>query len=118
MINTPAIVFVGGLMLSNGFMTFAWYGHRKSLGGTPWFVAAIISWGIAFFEYMSQVPANRAGHTLFNVAQLKIVQKVISLTVFVPFAIFYMRKKPSLNYLYAGFCLLGAVFLIFRAPAQ
>lgn len=118
MINTPAIVFVGGLMLSNGFKTFAWYGHRKSLGGTPWFVAAIISWGIAFFEYMIQVPANRAGHTLFNVAQLKIVQKVISLTVFVPFAIFYMRKKPSLNYLYAGFCLLGAVFFIFRAPAQ
>ncbi len=118
MINTPAIVFVGGLMLSNVFKTFAWYGHRKSLGGMPWIVAAIISWGIAFFEYMIQVPANRAGHTLFNVAQLKIVQKVISLTVFVPFAIFYMREKSSQNYLYAGFCLLGAVFFIFRAPAQ
>ena len=118
MINTPAIVFVGGLMLSNVFKTFAWYGHRKSLGGMPWFVAAIISWGIAFFDYMIQVPANRAGHTLFNVAQLKIVQKVISSTVFVPFAIFYMRGKPSLNYLYADFCLLGAVFFIFRAPAQ
>ena len=118
MINTPAIVFVGGLMLSNVFKNFAWYGHRKSLGGMPWIVAAIISWGIAFFDYMIQVPANRAGHLLFNVAQLKIVQKVISPTVFVPFAIFYMRDKPSLNYLYAGFCLLGAVFFIFRAPAQ
>ena len=118
MINTPAIVFVGGLMLSNVFMNFAWYGHLKSLGGMPWIVAAIISWGTAFFEYMIQVPANRAGHTLFNVAQLKIVQKVISLTVFVPFAIFYMREKSSQNYLYAGFCLLGAEFFIFRAPAQ
>ena len=118
MINTPAIVFVGGLMLSNVFMNFAWYGHRKSLGGTPWFVAAITSLGNSFFDYMIQVPANRAGHLLFNVAQLKIVQKVISPTVFVPFAIFYMRDKPSLNYLYAGFCLLGAAFFIFRAPAQ
>ena len=118
MINTPAIVFAGGLMLSNVFKTFALYWHRKSLGGTPWFVAAITSWGIAFFDYMIQVPANRAGHLLFNVAQLKIVQKVITLTVFVPFAIFYMHEKPSLNYLYAGFCLLGAVFFIFRAPAQ
>ena len=105
-------------MLSNVFKTFAWYRHRKSLGGMPWIVAAIISWGIAFFDYMIQVPANRAGHLLFNVAQLKIVQKVISPTVFVPFAIFYMRDKPSLNYLYAGFCLLGAAFFIFRAPAQ
>ena len=118
MLNTPAIVFVGGLMLSNVFKTFAWYRHRKSLGGMPWVVAAITSWGTAFFDYMIQVPANRAGHLLFNVAQLKIVQKVISPTVFVPFAIFYMRDKPSLNYLYAGFCLLGAAFFIFRAPAQ
>lgn len=118
MTNISAIIFVGGLMLSNVFMTFAWYGHLKSLSDTPWFVAALISWGIAFFEYMIQVPANRARHMLFNVAQLKIVQEVISLTVFVPFAIFYLREKPSLNYLYAGICLLGAVFFIFRTPAS
>lgn len=118
MTNISAIVFVGGLMLSNVFRTFAWYGHLKSLSDTPWFVAALISWCIAFFEYMIQVPANRAGHMLFNVAQLKIVQEVISLTVFVPFAIFYLREKPSLNYLYAGICLLGAVFFIFRTLAS
>src|SRR6478735_8245852 len=98
------------LLLSNVFMTFAWYGHLKTLGSKPLYVAILVSWGIAFFEYCLQVPANRNGFQHFNLAQLKIIQEVITLLVFVVFSVFYMKEKPQLNLLWAGFCLLGAVF--------
>ena len=103
------------LSVSNVFMTFAWYGHLKNLNHKPWIMAAIISWGIALFEYLLQVPANRIGHQSLTVGQLKILQEVISVSVFVPFSIFFMREKISLDYLWAGLCILGAVFFIFRA---
>ena len=103
------------LTLSNVFMTFAWYAHLKELGHKPWIVAALFSWGIAFFEYMLQVPGNRIGFTVLSVAQLKIVQEVITLTVFVPFAVFYLKEPIKLDYLWAGLCILGAVFFIFRS---
>ncbi len=96
-------------------MTFAWYGHLKNLSGRPWIVAALVSWGIALFEYLLQVPANRIGHSVMNLGQLKILQEVITLSVFVPFAVFYMKEKLTLDYLWAGMCLLGAVFFLFRA---
>ena len=102
------------LGFSNVFMTFAWYAHLRNLAHRPWFVAALASWGIAFFEYMIQVPANRIGHSVMNVGQLKILQEVVTLSVFVPFSIFYLREKMDLDYLWAGFCLLGAVFFLFR----
>jgi uncharacterized protein (DUF486 family) len=102
------------LTLSNVFMTFAWYGHLKNMAHRPWFVAAIVSWGIALFEYLIQVPANRTGSQVLNVGQLKILQEVITLTVFVPFAWIYLKEKPSLDYLWAGLCLLGAAFFMFR----
>lgn len=102
------------LVLSNVFMTFAWYGHLKHLNSKPWFVAALISWGIAFFEYMLQVPANRIGHTALTLGQLKIIQEVITLSVFIPFSVFYMQEGMKLNYLWAGLCLIGAVYFIFR----
>ena len=102
------------LTLSNVFMTFAWYGHLKHLNSKPWFVAALISWGIAFFEYMLQVPANRIGHTALTLGQLKIIQEVITLSVFIPFSVFYMQEGMTLNYLWAGLCLIGAVYFIFR----
>jgi uncharacterized protein (DUF486 family) len=102
------------LSLSNVFMTFAWYAHLKNLGGRPWFVAAIISWGIAFFEYLLQVPANRIGYTVMSLPQLKILQEVITLSVFVPFALLYMQQPIKLDYLWAAFCILGAVYFIFR----
>jgi uncharacterized protein (DUF486 family) len=105
---------VGLLALSNVFMTFAWYAHLKELGGKPWFVAALASWGIAFFEYMLQVPANRIGYTVFSIAQLKILQEVVTLTVFVPFAVFYLREPLKLDYLWAGLCMVGAVYFMFR----
>lgn len=95
-------------------MTFAWYAHLKNLADKPWLIAALVSWGIAFFEYLLQVPANRIGHEVINVAQLKILQEVITLTVFVPFAIFYMKEKITWDYLWAGLCLLGAVFFLVR----
>jgi hypothetical protein len=104
----------GLLALSNIFMTFAWYAHLKNLSGSPWFVAAFISWGIALFEYIIQVPANRIGYTELNLSQLKILQEVIALTVFVPFALLYMKQPVTLDYLWAGLCLLGAVYFIFR----
>ena len=113
----PSMQTVGLLILSNIFMTFAWYGHLKNLSSKPWYIAAMVGWGIALFEYLLQVPANRIGHTMFNLAQLKILQEVITLAVFVPFAIFYMGEKLSWNYLCAGICLLGAVFFIFREGA-
>ncbi len=102
------------LMLSNVFMTFAWYAHLKNLRTAPWYVAVMVSWGVAFFEYMLQVPANRAGYGTFNLGQLKILQEVIALSVFVPFAVFYMGTPLKLDYLWAGCCLAGAVFFIFR----
>lgn len=107
----------GLLILSNLFMTFAWYGHLKNLQNRPWFVAAVISWGIALFEYLLQVPANRIGYTTYSLGQLKMLQEVITLGVFVPFAVFYMRQPLRLDYLWAALCLLGAVYFIFRQPA-
>jgi len=106
---------IGLLTLSNVFMTFAWYAHLKELSTRPWIVAALISWGIAFFEYMLQVPANRIGHTMLSVAQLKILQEAITLTVFVPFAFFYLKEPLKLDYLWAALCILGAVYFIFRS---
>src|SRR3954468_4433051 len=105
---------VGLLMLSNTFMLFAWYGHLKTLGGRPWYVAAVVSWAIALFEYLLQVPANRIGFTAFSLAQLKIIQEVVTLVVFVPFALLYMRQPIKLDYLWASFCLAGAVYFVFR----
>jgi uncharacterized protein (DUF486 family) len=102
------------LAASNLFMTFAWYGHLKNLNSKPWWIAALVSWGIALFEYLIQVPANRIGFTAMNLAQLKILQEVITLAVFVPFAVLYMGHEIKMNYLYAGLCLLGAVYFIFR----
>lgn len=102
------------LTASNIFMTFAWYGHLKNLASKPWYVAALISWGIALFEYLLQVPANRIGHTELEVGQLKIMQEAITLTVFVPFAILYLKEPVRLNYLWAALCLCGAVYFVFR----
>ncbi len=102
------------LILSNIFMTFAWYGHLKELGNKPWYIAAILSWLIAFFEYMIQVPANRIGYATLTLPQLKIIQELITLLVFVPFSIYYMNQPIKLDYLWAGFCMLGAVYFIFR----
>lgn len=102
------------LTLSNVFMTFAWYAHLKEMSTKPWFVAALASWGIALFEYLLQVPANRIGYTMFSVAQLKILQEAITLTVFVPFAVFYLKEPLKLDYLWAGLCLMGAVYFMFR----
>lgn len=102
------------LALSNVFMTFAWYAHLKNLKAAPWYIAVAVSWGIAFFEYLIQVPANRMGYGTFSLGQLKIMQEVITLAVFVPFAVYYMGQPLKLDYLWAGFCLAGAVFFIFR----
>ncbi|KAB2899560.1 MAG: DMT family protein [Burkholderiaceae bacterium] len=102
------------LVASNVFMTFAWYGHLKSLSSSPWYIAALVSWGIALFEYLLQVPANRIGHAQFDVGQLKILQEVITLSVFVPFAVFYMGQSLKWDYLWAGLCMVGAVYFIFR----
>jgi len=96
-------------------MTFAWYGHLKNLSGSKWYIAALVSWGIALFEYLLQVPANRIGYTELSLSQLKIMQEIITLSVFVPFAVFYMRQPLKLDYLWAGLCLLGAVYFIFRS---
>jgi uncharacterized protein (DUF486 family) len=102
------------LVVSNVFMTFAWYAHLRDLNGRAWIVAALISWGIAFFEYLLQVPANRIGRTELELGQLKIIQEVITLTVFVPFAWLYMREPVRLNYLWAALCMCAAVFFVFR----
>ena len=109
-----ALKTVALLMISNTFMTFAWYGHLKNLGSKPWIIAAVVSWGIAFFEYLFQVPANRVGFTMFSLPQLKIMQEVITLAIFVPFALLYMKQPLSWNYLWASCCLGGAVYFIFR----
>jgi hypothetical protein len=103
------------LILSNVFMTFAWYAHLKKLSHRPWWVAALISWSIALFEYLLQVPANRIGYRELTLPQLKIMQEVITLSVFVPFTLFYMRQPIKLDYVWAGGCLLGAVYFVFRA---
>lgn len=103
------------LAISNVFMTFAWYAHLRDLKSKPWFIAAFLSWGVALVEYMFQVPANRIGHTAFNVSQLKILQEVISLSVFIPFAVLYLREPIKLDYLWAGLCMLGAVYFMFRS---
>lgn len=105
------------LIASNVFMTFAWYAHLRELGGRPWYVAVLVSWAIAFFEYSLQVPANRIGYTALSLPQLKILQEAITLSVFVPFALFYMRQPLKLDYLYAALCLVGAVYFVFRSPA-
>lgn len=103
------------LVASNVFMTFAWYGHLRSLAHQAWYVAALASWGIALFEYLLQVPANRIGHTQFNVGQLKILQEVITLSVFVPFSIWFLREPIRLDYLWAALCMCAAVFFVFRS---
>lgn len=103
------------LLLSNVFMTFAWYAHLRNLSQKPWYVAAIVSWGIALFEYLLQVPANRIGYTALSLGQLKILQEVITLAVFVPFAVVYMRQPLKMDYVWAGLCLLGAVYFVFRS---
>ena len=105
------------LTASNVFMTFAWYAHLKNLADRPWYIAAFISWGIALFEYLLQVPANRIGYTQMSLPQLKVLQEVITLSVFVPFAAFYMQKPVKLDYLWAGLCMLGAVYFVFRSPS-
>ncbi|MFZ6771229.1 DMT family protein [Undibacterium sp. SXout7W] len=111
----PVIVQTTGLLImSNVFMTIAWYGHLKNLSGKAWWVAALISWSIALFEYLLQVPANRIGYTAYSLAQLKILQEALTLIVFVPFAMFYMGQPFKLDYVWAGLCLVGAVYFIFR----
>ena len=102
------------LTASNVFMTFAWYGHLKNMQSKAWFVAAIVSWGIALFEYLLQVPANRIGSSELSLAQLKIMQEVITLLVFIPFVVLYMKQPIKLDYLWAALCMLGAVYFIFR----
>ena len=109
------ISFIGLLMLSNVFMTFAWYAHLKNLSSKPWWIAVFASWGIALLEYAFQVPANRIGFEYFSLGQLKITQEVITLAVFVPFAVFYMGEPFKTDYIWAGLCLLGAVYFMFRA---
>jgi uncharacterized protein (DUF486 family) len=115
--NLPLPLQTFGLLaLSNIFMTFAWYGHLKSLSAKPWIVVALVSWGIALFEYLLQVPANRIGYAGgYTLAQLKIAQEVITLAIFVPFAVFYMQQPLKWDYLWAGLCLVGAVYFIFRS---
>ncbi|MEZ5659341.1 MAG: DMT family protein [Burkholderiaceae bacterium] len=105
---------VGLLAISNLFMSFAWYAHLRELGGRPWWIAVLVSWGVALFEYLFQVPANRIGYTAFGIGQLKILQEVVTLTVFVPFAVLYMREPLKLDYLWAALCLVGAVYFVFR----
>ena len=111
----PILISASVLVCSNVFMTFAWYAHLKQLNHKSWLIAALVSWGIALFEYLLQVPANRIGYQSLNVGQLKIMQEVIALTVFVPFSVYYLKEPLKLDYLWAGLCILGAVFFIFRA---
>ena len=105
---------VGLLVLSNVFMTFAWYAHLKNLNDRPWYIAALLSWGIALFEYLLQVPANRIGYTTLSLGQLKIIQEAITLAVFVPFAVLYMKQPLRLDFLWAALCICGAVYFVFR----
>ena len=113
------VVYKAALLLvcSNVFMTFAWYAHLRNLADRPWYLAAVVSWGIALFEYLLQVPANRIGYTVMSLAQLKILQEAVTLAVFVPFAVVYMRQPLKLDYIWAALCIVGAVYFIFRSPA-
>jgi uncharacterized protein (DUF486 family) len=114
--QVPAVLTANLLLVaSNIFMTFAWYAHLKNLSERPWYIAALASWAIALFEYLLQVPANRIGHTQLSVSQLKIMQEVITLAVFAPFAVVYLHEPLKLNFLWAGLCLLGAVYFMFRS---
>ena len=113
--NIPIVLRTAGLLaLSNVFMTFAWYAHLKHLSARPWYVAALVSWGIALFEYLLQVPANRIGYSALTLGQLKIIQEAITLVVFIPFAVIYMRQPLRLDFLWAAMCICGAVFFVFR----
>jgi uncharacterized protein (DUF486 family) len=113
----PVVIQTGILLaMANVFMTFAWYAHLKNLSSKPWWIAALASWSIALFEYLLQVPANRIGHSELSLGQLKILQEIITLLVFVPFVVLYMREPLKLDYLWAGLCILGAVYFIFRSP--
>ena len=112
---SPQLTTIALLLCSNVFMTFAWYAHLKNLADKPWIVAALLSWGVALFEYLFQVPANRIGHQVMTVGQLKILQEVITLLVFVPFSLLDLRERLTLDYLWAGLCILGAVFFMFRS---
>lgn len=112
----PVIANIGLLIVSNVFMTFAWYAHLKNLNNKPWIIAALVSWGIALFEYLFQVPANRIGYSVLSLGQLKVIQEVITLSVFVPFAFLYMKEPLKLDYVWAGCCLVGAVYFMFRSP--
>jgi hypothetical protein len=112
---SPIALSAALLVASNVFMTFAWYAHLKNLSSKPWWIAALASWGIALLEYLLQVPANRIGYTQLSLAQLKIMQEIITLVVFVPFAIFYMHQPLKLDYLWAALCIVGAVYFVFRA---
>ena len=112
----PILLTIVLLSLSNVFMTFAWYAHLKTLHQRAWWIAALVSWGIALFEYLLQVPGNRIGYQEMSLGQLKILQEVITLTVFVPFAVFYMKQPLKLDFLWAGLCILAAVYFIFRSP--
>jgi uncharacterized protein len=117
-LESPMNRFVVTVMLlccSNIFMSFAWYGHLRNYSHRPWIIAALVSWAIALLEYLFQVPANRVGHEVMTLGQLKLLQEVITLSVFVPFSVLYMKEKISLDYLWAGLCLLGAVFFLFRS---
>jgi len=114
-VNIPVWAQSAGLLVaSNVFMTFAWYAHLRNLAAKPWIIAALASWGIALFEYLLQVPANRIGYTTMSLGQLKVMQEVITIAVFVPFAIFYMRQPLKLDFLWAGLCLVGAAYFAFR----
>jgi uncharacterized protein len=113
----PIVRAVVLLTLSNVFMTFAWYAHLRNLADRPWYLAALVSWGIALFEYLLQVPANRIGYTMVSLPQLKIMQEAITLAVFVPFAVYYMRQPLKLDYLWASLCIVAAVYFVFRTPA-
>ena len=112
----PILLKTSGLLiLSNLFMTFAWYAHLRNLSDRKWYIAALVSWGIALFEYLLQVPANRIGYTTYSLGQLKILQEVITLAVFVPFAVIYMKEQMRLDFLWAALCIMGAVYFIFRS---
>lgn len=111
----PILTSIALLICSNVFMTFAWYAHLKELNNKPWIIAAFVSWGIALLEYLFQVPANRIGFTVLSIGQLKIIQEVITLSVFVPFSIMYLKEPLKLDYLWAGICLVGAVYFMFRS---
>ena len=110
----PILISIILLIGSNVFMTFAWYAHLKELHSKPWLIAALVSWGIALFEYLLQVPANRIGYAALSVGQLKVMQEIITLSIFVPFSVFYLREPLKLDYLWAGLCMLGAVYFMFR----